>query len=686
MAQIRGASAPTLHPTPHSGVNTTTTSAHLPHVAMTAPLALALLALVGVLYLKWRWSRPAHERKLNKMQRRQNRTNRKMFKAFKQMNAQVTSQNPGAQSYRPQRSGGLVTWVFRFVSGAPLDGVARSDAGFFRGATRDEGEDKAGGWHDRPQAIRAGIRLGALALVVSSVYAYMTAPAASTAQYARAAVVLGCILAGLGGYRLVDWTIRYRHLRDWVKPLHHALREHVGYDVATSHRHYIAVPRNFTELSGDAIRIQLPANFHGDATKQQLITQVVRTKLALQDVVFRWHLDGRNHFVSVVQAPRPRTKALFTDSDVRRLVESSPESSPLIGLSHRDKRVAVDMDAESPHILVSASTGGGKSVILRTIFSQQLHNGALGVVLDFKRHSHKWVRGVPGVDYHRDIADIHDALIALGEEGHRRNRIVDDWEGEDDRDAPVGPRLSILLEECNATISKLKKYWASIRTKEDPKASPALDALGEILFMGRAVKMHVLMVAQSATANALGGPEMRECFSTRILARYTQNAWRMLVPEVFPIPKSTRHVGRAQVVLGGVAQETQVIFFTPQEAREYAMAGRVMAPTGGGEGLGVSGVSASQGASDMGQDRSDVLGRSGSHLTVVPDLPEELSGISLAQAVEDKVVSCSLGALRKASTRDPEFPASVGAKGSAKLYNPEALMRWDRNRIQRAAS
>lgn len=39
--------------------------------------------------------------------------------------------------------------------------------------------------------------------------------------------------------------------------------------------------------------------------------------------------------------------------------------------------------------------------------------------------------------------------------------------------------------------------------------------------MGRQVRLHVLLVAQSATARAIGSPEMRENFATRILVRYT---------------------------------------------------------------------------------------------------------------------------------------------------------------------
>lgn len=54
--------------------------------------------------------------------------------------------------------------------------------------------------------------------------------------------------------------------------------------------------------------------------------------------------------------------------------------------------------------------------------------------------------------------------------------------------------------------------------------------------MGRQVRLHVLLVAQSATARAIGGPEMRENFSTRILVRYSLNAWHMPVPAGQPHP------------------------------------------------------------------------------------------------------------------------------------------------------
>ncbi|WP_058043890.1 hypothetical protein [Streptomyces roseifaciens] len=46
--------------------------------------------------------------------------------------------------------------------------------------------------------------------------------------------------------------------------------------------------------------------------------------------------------------------------------------------------------------------------------------------------------------------------------------------------------------------------------------------------------LHLLLVARSSTARALGGPEVRVQFATRNLARYSVNARRTLAPEIHP--------------------------------------------------------------------------------------------------------------------------------------------------------
>ncbi|MET9183279.1 pRL2-11 [Kitasatospora aureofaciens] len=592
-----------------------------------------------------------------------------------------------------------------------MDGIARTDAGAFRRGTRPANGARMTAWNSLSRAERAALRLSLSTGAGAVLWGSQTHPEAT--EQTLTAVGAGAALAS--GYGAARWVGGWRHRREWVRPLHVALEGPLGLPEGTRPESYIHIPRDYPSRT-DVGRIDLPAEFTGQAgTTTSTISEIIRTKLALSDVSVSYKLAGRKPHLVLTQTPRPRSKVLYSAEDVRALVAAAPESAPLIGLGPQERVVSVDLDSESPHVLVSASTGGGKSVITRTMTAQMLNRGAFLAVLDFKRHSHKWCKGLPNTLYARDISDIHDALVALGAEGLRRNVLVDDWEG-DEKDCPVGSRIAIILEEANATITKLKRYWAAVRdSKEDPKESPAIDALREILFMGRAVKIHVLLVAQSATANALGGPEVRECFSTRILARYTRNAWNMLVPEVQPVPRSSRHVGRAQVVLGGSATETQVAFLTNNEARELAMSGTVAPPLNiwGPRHQGVSGdvtpdvtpdVTVTRhagGHAGRDQEGSASTSRTRPALTLVKDAPAaaptvdvppqpatpptvgvekapvepEIPRYTLAAAAREGIVPMTDSALRQAKKRDSEFPQSTDGK-----FTADELQRWFRNR------
>src|SRR5690242_14976397 len=100
--------------------------------------------------------------------------------------------------------------------------------------------------------------------------------------------------------------------------------------------------------------------------------------------------------------------------------------------------------------------------------------------------------------------------------------------------------------------------------------SPAITAIADILQMGRAAKVNLVGVAQMLTARAIGGPEARENFGVRCLARYTANAWKMLVPEA-AMPRASRTLGRWQLVVGGHAIEVQVGYLTAAQARTLAV-------------------------------------------------------------------------------------------------------------------
>lgn len=275
-----------------------------------------------------------------------------------------------------------------------------------------------------------------------------------------------------------------------------------------------------------------------------------------------------------LKGPGPYSGASTPQSDfpsVLPLTEATdfladcPQDSVLLGVDGDGTPYRVDLSADSPHILVSASTGAGKSAIARSVAMQRLARGDLVVVLDVKRHSHRWAKGLaPLVHYAPDVPSVGDALVNLGREVHRRNMIVDDWDGPLE-DAPVGPPILAVFEEMNATTSRLREL-----DRGKPQGGyRALDALGDIAFMGRAVKIRLLSFAQMATYRASGGSEVIESYGTRVLMNYSPKAWRYLAEDCgrpVPAPPET---GRGMVCRGTRAVEVQFLWVPEEQAAQY---------------------------------------------------------------------------------------------------------------------
>jgi hypothetical protein len=223
-----------------------------------------------------------------------------------------------------------------------------------------------------------------------------------------------------------------------------------------------------------------------------------------------------------------------------------------VGQAAGDLPVVISLRDDSPHIAVSAGSGAGKSVLAHAAGHADPHRGGRVVILD-RKGSHRWAIGQPGIDYCTKPAQMHAALLRTAALADERNDLAlheeEDWD--------PGDRVLVICEELNATIGQLANYWADVREKGDPKKSPAIAALADLLFMGRSAKVNVLAIAQMLTARAIGGPEARENFGIRCLARYTANNWKMLVPEA-AMPRASRTLGRWQVVIGGQAIEVQV--------------------------------------------------------------------------------------------------------------------------------
>jgi hypothetical protein len=567
---------------------------------------------------------------------------------------------------------GAARIIGRFAAGYHLDGQRRTDAGFLRRGVRVlHPTGHASRWAHLRHAERAGIRLACVVLIVATGYGFATDATATVVALLVVAV------AGLGfGARWAHRQVReLAHVRKYVRPLHVALAPQIGHPLAARPKTWLSVPLDFGQTEGSQIRLRLPQGFLATSEAKRVIMTALADKLAIEAGSVTFHTVGPEPYALVTMSTPPPDRVTFASA--RHLIESARESAPLIGLGRAGAVVCADWDADSPHVLMSAGSGGGKSTVIRTLFSQGLHHGALGIILDLKRMSQAWARGLPNVTYCRSIEEIHNMLIMLGAEVERRNARADELADEnghipDEAFTLIGPRLLIVCEEMNATANRLTAYWRKIKTKDDPATSPAVEALNDVLFMGRAVRVNVLAVAQMMTARALGGPEARENFATRILARYTMNAWKMLCPEVWPMPKSSRHPGRVQVVNAGAARETQVVFYTPKEAREWALSGAVSR-------IAESALSGSGLARVTSHLTPACLGKQAVTVTALP------GPVTLREACDSGVLSVSIESARMARHRDPEFPSAAGIRDGAMTYDPSALANWERNRVRSRA-
>lgn len=235
------------------------------------------------------------------------------------------------------------------------------------------------------------------------------------------------------------------------------------------------------------------------------------------------------------------------------------ETSVSLGVSASGP-VKVDL-VRSPHILVNAPTNLGKSTVARSIAVQRLSQGDQVVILDRKMHSHSWARSLaPLVHYADDTASIASTLVRLDWELDRRNKAVRD--GHPER---VGARIVVLFEETNATLGRIKAMDKS------SGVGGALNAFEDLMFMGRAVGIHLVCFAQLASYRSGLTADLLENFETRVMIGYSETAWRWLAKDCGRYRVAPSGIGRGMVCRQGRATETQLVHMPEESAAEYVL-------------------------------------------------------------------------------------------------------------------
>lgn len=555
------------------------------------------------------------------------------------------------------RLGSVIVMLWRWHSGAPLDGERRTDAAWLHPATKAVHEH-ATAWHHRPRLHRAGHRVLATAAVVGYVASWLIS------------AVLGWVETGTGAAGVLIWcgyltwrtVANFRHHRDVVRPFALVAAPYLE-STRPAALKYVHIPRDFA-IEDQTVRIELPPGWRGATDQKQAIANLVDNRLG-GDWAATWNQTKTPHAVTFRHKPAPPRIVLF--SDMRTEMERAGHGRLVIGLGAENSVQMIDLDAETPHVAMSAGTGAGKSTFLTLLVAQLLRRGEVEQVhvIDCKLVSLAALETVPGVYVWTTVEEGWAVASAIRAEVQRRFRVL-----KADRTATF-PRLLLILEEQNQFMQQSNINWARDRDeKNDPKKCPFITDVATILFQGRQVNVNIVSVYQRMSVMATGGQgEMRDSFGYKVLARFSHHAWDSLVG-TRPRGVSSNHPGRGLIVAGGSSRAVQLTYEPNLETvADYALNGRTeIGPfTGGVEVL-----------PDLFPQLEAITGPSTTprELHAVPDDPDLVVG--LREGAE--YVGMTYTAFTRARERSGGELPGERRQGRSPAWTPEVLDAWSTRR------
>lgn len=491
------------------------------------------------------------------------------------------------------------------------------------------------------------------------------------------------LIVALGGLAWATWAmtrgLKHRKLnKRYVDPAARTLYAMCGarYDKRTA-RDRIALPSGWTP--GDPVMITLPNDVPLTAAKERQLVSAVGGRLGIVDAKGSWNKASERVTVAIQGTPLP--PAVVTLDMLREAIEAAPLNRPVIGWG-ADGPEHIDYEQDSPHVALSGAAGTGKTTLLRFLLAQRMRHGVGVIFLDAKRWSHRWAHKLPEErsQYWYRVPDMHNALIALGEELDRRINC-------DEEELGTFRTIDVVVEEINSLIKMLTAHWRGERKRimneakalkeqdmdydeadlDPPTLSPAVAALQFAVNMGRELQIHVHVAAQRLEANVFGsnsGAAVRQSFQIRLMAQWDKALWKMLAGSHDYVAWPAGPRGLWGFVQGTVFKIVRVPDMAMADALDMAMSGTVDTAIFGTQ---------ARTPVDM------------SHVS--QGRPAIMSAVKLANALDmlpgqDGPARLSLDGLRTASRR-PGFPAPLPKPGGvpyapteARLYDLAELVAW----------
>ncbi|THJ37936.1 hypothetical protein E7Y31_20915, partial [Candidatus Frankia alpina] len=266
-----------------------------------------------------------------------------------------------------------VAW--RWTTGAPLDGVLRTDATWLHPATVVvHPSGRAYRWQHRPRWQRATHRTGATALVLAEAYGQLTHPLLTDSLTATA-MASGAVYVGNRAHR--RWTHR-QHRRRLVQPLMKSLSGPLQLPIGASPEKWLVVPKQ-PARQGAITRVNLPDHWAGEEYQQLAIARLVDRWIKVPMEASRIHLTSAPRFMEFTPTPQPPDAATWRPSNDPYVMHigDGPGKTPIYARTETDV----------PHLAMVGGSGSGKTTTLTVPLVHSRTHGALVDIIDLKRMS-----------------------------------------------------------------------------------------------------------------------------------------------------------------------------------------------------------------------------------------------------------------------------------------------------------
>lgn len=454
--------------------------------------------------------------------------------------------------------------IWRWNTGAPMDGVIRADPGWFTwGEHVMHRTGKVYSWHRMPRIYRMGVRWGInLYLLVLP------------ACFILLGVTVGGILAGTltlailaGGLTLLVRRGR-RYLRNTrtVTPLAAALAVKFGVAPAVAEKglHFESDWQKCKK--GLALTVDIPAHFAGVDGERPIIEHLIANRLG-KSVNCIWHTatgKGGGTIAVHIEPPLPN-RAPFMD--YRDAIAHNKRGEYVVGILPSGDIDRQTINGIDPHIGCCFGSGYGKSSFLTMVICQLAVQG-LGnhfVVIDSKMDSLEPLRGMHGVEIWADPEHMEDMVNAI--------KGVYDVMRMRQKAQQADPTLkgtwdieALVLEEVNDFAVQLIGWWS--RTGGKGICPLWRDVVGPLLWQGRSVNVHVFAVAQNFLEKFFGNMNLRPSFQPMYMSGYKPSQYKTMIGTT-PVIRAQKQAGRVLVTNGASEYWIQSLFAEQTELVEW---------------------------------------------------------------------------------------------------------------------